>query len=667
MSRAKSFQNQSKGSEIESDVSNSKKTSTQTSSDSTLSSSTSLSSSLTTSISVSESESSSENAGENKSNGSDSNSNQDQNTSSESEISSDYERGKVNCGDDRQIKKARELVRERLSSEILFPNQGNKPNSEAVFKHFKREGKLFKEDILKICKQAQKTLRKEPNLLRISSPVLIIGDLHGQFFDLVSIIEAVPSCKQNKYHFLFLGDYIDRGNYGVEILLNHETRELSKFFNFKSEVLLKYDEEIYDSLMKTCECLPLAAIVDNQFFCVHAGISPHLSDVEMINKINRFKDPPLKGLLTDLLWSDPFSNYNLSEGCDQKFIFNTMRRCSFQYSYDAVIDFLIENDLTCVIRAHEAQNEGYQMYKKWEETNLPSLITIFSAPNYSDMGNKGAVLQYKDCSVTIKEFKKVNEPYSLPDLIDVFTWSIPFITEKILAMWSTIKDLKDEEFLFTIKIKEQPETKKEIRPKLQNNKVSSRDFLNRKRNINIKNKVLVTGKLISALFLLRKEQQLKIKKTINTPTSSKLLRSRTFNIVTNTETNFTTSEQIKFIKPTIPKFYRSISHESQKFQQQLLKGYRKIWLETNKNHSLFQPKAVYNFNDNQKIQQLDNKEIQLLKKINNRKINIKSFSPPKRTDMANDIIEIMKLNKVDKNSPKKSSKLKKAQTQKNKK
>ncbi|KAJ3450377.1 phosphoprotein phosphatase activity protein [Anaeramoeba flamelloides] len=140
-------------------------------------------------------------------------------TTSESEQSSDYERGTVNCGDDRQIKKARELIRERLPSEIVFPNEGNIPNYEAIFKHFTREGKLFRKDVIKICKLVQKTLKKEPNLLRISSPVLIFGDLHGQFFDLVSIMKAIEPCKENENHFLFLGDYVDRGNYGIEILL----------------------------------------------------------------------------------------------------------------------------------------------------------------------------------------------------------------------------------------------------------------------------------------------------------------------------------------------------------------------------------------------------------------------------------------------------------------
>ena len=64
------------------------------------------------------------------------------------------------------------------------------------------------------------------------------------------------------------------------------------------------------------------------------------------------------------------------------FIHNTTRGCSYFYTYTAVNEFLIRNQLLSVIRAHEAQDVGYRMYKKSPETGFPSLITIFSAPNY---------------------------------------------------------------------------------------------------------------------------------------------------------------------------------------------------------------------------------------------------------------------------------------------
>ena len=57
------------------------------------------------------------------------------------------------------------------------------------------------------------------------------------------------------------------------------------------------------------------------------------------------------------------------------------------YSYAASCDFLQQNNLLSIIRAHEAQDAGYRMYRKSQTTGFPSLITIFSAPNYLDVYN----------------------------------------------------------------------------------------------------------------------------------------------------------------------------------------------------------------------------------------------------------------------------------------
>ena len=63
------------------------------------------------------------------------------------------------------------------------------------------------------------------------------------------------------------------------------------------------------------------------------------------------------------------------------------------YSYNACCEFLQRNNMLSIIRAHEAQDAGYKMYRKSSATGFPSLITIFSAPNYLDVyGNKGTCI-----------------------------------------------------------------------------------------------------------------------------------------------------------------------------------------------------------------------------------------------------------------------------------
>ena len=54
-------------------------------------------------------------------------------------------------------------------------------------------------------------------------------------------------------------------------------------------------------------------------------------------------------------------------------------------SVDAVQTFLKKNKLSGIIRAHEAQSQGYKMAMKHPKTEIPRVITIFSAPNYCDV------------------------------------------------------------------------------------------------------------------------------------------------------------------------------------------------------------------------------------------------------------------------------------------
>jgi serine/threonine-protein phosphatase 2B catalytic subunit len=92
---------------------------------------------------------------------------------------------------------------------------------------------------------------------------------------------------------------------------------------------------------------------------------------------------------------------------------------------------LERNNLLSIIRAHEAQDAGYRMYKRTKATSFPAVITIFSAPNYLDVyNNKAAILKYENNIMNIRQFNSTPHPYWLPNFMDVFTWSLPFVGEK---------------------------------------------------------------------------------------------------------------------------------------------------------------------------------------------------------------------------------------------
>ena len=69
---------------------------------------------------------------------------------------------------------------------------------------------------------------------------------------------------------------------------NHETRNMTESFTFRSECIEKYDQEVYEAFMELFDTLPFASIVNGLYLCVHGGISPDLYEISELDKINRF-------------------------------------------------------------------------------------------------------------------------------------------------------------------------------------------------------------------------------------------------------------------------------------------------------------------------------------------------------------------------------------------
>jgi len=147
--------------------------------------------------------------------------------------------------------------------------------------------------------------------------------------------------------------------------------------------------------------------------------------------------------MCDLLWADPMETF-IGE-VESPFEFNAVRGCSYNFSYNIVCEFLDKNGLLSVIRAHEAQDAGYKMHRRNDRTGFPSLITLFSAPNYLDTyNNKGALMRYENNVINIRQFNASTHPYNLPGFMNVFNWSIPFVAEKVGELLIVILNLVDD-------------------------------------------------------------------------------------------------------------------------------------------------------------------------------------------------------------------------------
>ncbi|KAI8067967.1 serine/threonine protein phosphatase calcineurin catalytic subunit Ppb1 [Gongronella butleri] len=389
------------------------------------------------------------------------------------------------------------------------------PDLAFLREHFRREGRLTDKQTMQILEAVQPILRAEPTLLRLEAPITICGDIHGQYFDLLKLFEVGGDPATTRY--LFLGDYVDRGYFSIECVLylwaikmwyptsfyllrgNHECRHLTNYFTFKLECEKKYNLDVYDLCNDSFDCLPLAAVVNDQFLCVHGGLSPNIKTLKDIEKIDRFREIPTSGTMCDLLWADPFEDYDNEE--NPKFDRNHVRGCSYFFSYRATCQFLEKNHLLSVIRAHEAQANGYRMYRKSTETGFPALMTIFSAPNYVDVyGNKAAVLCYDKSVLNIRQFNASPHPYWLPNFMNVFSWSLPFVGEKITSMLLAILNICTQEELAAA----ENETE-EPYPLVAGTQAGAE--ADHRREI-IRKKILAIGKVSRAFSVLRENAEL---------------------------------------------------------------------------------------------------------------------------------------------------------------
>jgi len=254
---------------------------------------------------------------------------------------------------------------------------------------------LTNDEVEFIVVESKKVLINQPGLLELEAPIQICGDIHGQYHDLLRMFEYCGFPPDANY--LFLGDFVDRGKNGLECIClllaykikypenffllrgNHECASINRIYGFYDECNRRYNIKLWKKFQEVFNVLPIAAVVDEKIFCVHAGLSPDLQSMKQIQDIMRPTDVPDAGLLCDLMWSDPDADITGWAEND--------RGVSYTFGADVVGKFLQKHDFDLVVRAHQVVEDGYEFFADRQ------LVTIFTAPNYcGEFDNAGAVM-----------------------------------------------------------------------------------------------------------------------------------------------------------------------------------------------------------------------------------------------------------------------------------
>jgi len=255
---------------------------------------------------------------------------------------------------------------------------------------------LPESDVKALCEKAKEIFAEESNVHPVKAPVTVCGDIHGQFYDLLELFKMGGMPPDTSY--LFMGDYVDRGQHSVETVTllvalkvrhrdritllrgNHESRQITQVYGFYDECNRKYgNAHVWKYFTELFDYLPLTAVVADQIFCLHGGLSPSIDTLDNIRSLDRIQEVPHEGPMCDLLWSDPDERPGWGV---------SYRGAGYTFGQDVSEQFNHNNKLKIIARAHQLVMDGYS------ETQNKNVVTVFSAPNYCyRCGNQAAIME----------------------------------------------------------------------------------------------------------------------------------------------------------------------------------------------------------------------------------------------------------------------------------
>ena len=259
---------------------------------------------------------------------------------------------------------------------VRLENEMTQEFIDNMITRFKDGKQIHQKYVYQIIFAVRNIVYNEPTMVELEvekgHTLTICGDTHGQFYDLLEIfrLNGFPT---ESHHYLFNGDFVDRGSWSTEVALllytykwlypkafflnrgNHETDEMNRVYGFEGECKAKYTERVFKLFSESFSALPLATLIGKQYFVVHGGLfSDDKISLDDIRKLNRHsqRQPGQQGLMLEMLWTDPQTTPGRGP---------SMRGVGLQFGPDVTKRFCDANGLKAIIRSHEVRMEGYEV------------------------------------------------------------------------------------------------------------------------------------------------------------------------------------------------------------------------------------------------------------------------------------------------------------------
>lgn len=308
----------------------------------------------------------------------------------------------------------------------LLAREVSEEEEDKLDKHWDRENILFQllgtdsvdqagRSFLELIEGCQRVIAAQPSLTEVEVPCKIYGDIHGQLRDLLLLFHSFglpgsadcPRC-------VFNGDFVDRGRHQVETVVvlfalkvmfptqvylnrgNHEDTTMNHKYGFQKVVIEAFGElggQVYEAISRCFQYLPYACLVGGRVLALHGGIGDGKWRLDDLRKVKRpitheQLQAPENRLLWNVLWSDP-----IEDDCVTNRVFgvhdSARSKMAVRFGWNITQDFCVRNGLDLVVRSHQSKKWGLG----FDVMHNESLVRVFSARDYENNENDGAVLQ----------------------------------------------------------------------------------------------------------------------------------------------------------------------------------------------------------------------------------------------------------------------------------